>query len=219
LKDFVFVSDFDGTLTEMDFYKMMSDKYLKEECKPLYEAWRNKKMKDVEYLSYVFNNLGISTEELDQEIMDIKLDPFAKRFIDKIKAANGEFVIISAGTGYYIDKVLSKHNIEGVTIYTNKGIFKDKGIYFDIDKNSEFYSDIYGIDKFLVVQKLKESYKKVFYAGDSGPDLKPALIADVVFARGQLPAMLDTEHKPYIEFKNFTEIFEKLQPYLKEETI
>ena len=31
MKDFAFISDFDGTLTKKDFYKILSDAYLKEE--------------------------------------------------------------------------------------------------------------------------------------------------------------------------------------------
>lgn len=216
MKDFVFVSDFDGTLTEKDFYRMISDSYLLEESKPLYEDWRNKKIKDIEYLGYVFSNMKRTSGEIDEDILNISLDPFAKEFIENIRAANGDFIIVSAGTSYYIDKVLLKHNIEGVTLYSNKGIFKDNGIHFDLDEKSEFYSDIYGIDKLLVVKKLKESYKKVFYAGDSAPDLSPALIADVVFARGKLIEMLRKENKEFIEFNNFSEIWEKLKLQLKE---
>lgn len=216
MKDFVFVSDFDGTLTEKDFYKMMSEKYLKEESKHLYEAWRRKEIKDVEYLSFVFNNIGRSEEDIFEDIMNISLDEGAKEFIKKIKEANGDFIIVSAGTSYYIDKVLTKHNIEGIEVYSNKGTYKNKGIYFELDKADEFYSDIYGIDKLLVVEKLKKSYKKVFYAGDSGPDLKPALISDVVFAKGDLAELLKKENKEFIEFKNFSEVYEKLKPYIGE---
>lgn len=216
MKDFVFISDFDGTLTEKDFYKIISDKYLMEECKPLYDDWKNKKLKDVEYLGYVFNNIGRNSEEIDEDIMKITIDPFTEDFVKNIKKANGEFVIVSAGTSYYIDKVLSKHHIEGINIYSNKGIYKDYGIHFVLDENSEFYSDIYGIDKLLVVTKLKETYKKIYYAGDSGPDLKPALIADVVFAKGELIDLLKKENKEFIEFENFSEIWEKLKIYLKE---
>ena len=41
-KKFAFISDFDGTLTNKDFYKMIIDEYLGEEGKELYKAWRRK---------------------------------------------------------------------------------------------------------------------------------------------------------------------------------
>src|SRR5471030_894486 len=164
MKDFAFISDFDGTLTKKDFYKILSEAYLKEEYLPLFKAWKNGKMKDREYLSYVFNNVKRSEKEILEDIFNIPFDTFAKDFIKQVKAAGGDFIVISAGTSYYIDRIFEKHNIEGVDVYSNKAIFKDNGIYFDLDENSEFYSDRYGIDKLIVVEKLKDKYKKIFYA-------------------------------------------------------
>ena len=214
MKDFAFISDFDGTLTKKDFYKIMSEAYLKEEYLPLFKAWKNGEMKDREYLSYVFNNVKRSEEEIHEDILNIPFDPFAKDFIEKVKAAGGDFIVVSAGTSYYIDKIFEKHNIEGVDVYSNKGIFKDNGIYFDLDESSEFYSDRYGIDKLSVVEKLKDNYKKIFYAGDSEPDIKPALVADVVFAKGELVELLKKEKKEFIEFEDFSEVWDKLEKYL-----
>lgn len=216
MKDFVFVSDFDGTLTEKDFYKIISDKYLGEECKKLHQDWKSKRITDVQYLGYVFENIGQNEEGISREIAEIKLDPFAGEFIKNILAANGDFVIVSAGTYYYITEVLAKNNIEGVPIYSNKSEYRDNGIHFILEENSEFYSEIYGIDKEAVVKKLKFQYKKVFYAGDSGPDLKPSLISDVVFARGNLIDMLENQNKSYIKFNNFSEIWDNLKILLKE---
>jgi len=214
MKDFAFISDFDGTLTEKDFYKILSETYLKEDFLPLFKSWKNGEIKDREYLSYVFNNVKRSEAQINGDILNMPFDPFAKAFIEQVKVAGGDFIVISAGTSYYIDKVFEKYNIEGVDIYSNKGIFKDNGVYFDLDENSEFYSDRYGIDKLIVVLKLKDNYKRIFYAGDSGPDLKPALVSDMVFAKGELVELLKKEKKEFIEFENFSEVWDKLKKYL-----
>jgi len=214
MKDFAFISDFDGTLTKKDFYKILSEAYLKEEYLPLFKAWKNGEMKDREYLSYVFNNIKRSEKEILEDILNIPFDTFAKDFINQVKAAGGDFIVISAGTSYYIDRIFEKHNIKGVDVYSNKAIFKDNGIYFDLDENSEFYSDRYGIDKLIVVEKLKDKYKKIFYAGDSEPDVKPALACDMVFAKGELIDLLKKEKKEFIEFENFSEVWDKLKKYL-----
>ena len=214
---FAFVSDFDGTLTEKDFYKIIADEYLKEECSQMYIDWQQKKIKDVDYLGYVFGNIRRNEEEIYEDIMKIRLDPFAVEFIKNIRNNGGEFIIVSAGTGYYIDKVLNNNGIKDVEVYTNKGAFKDNGIHFLLDENSEFYSEIYGIDKMKVVKKLKKEYDKIFYAGDSQPDVKAALLADVVFAKGQLIDFLKKENKEYIEFNNFSDIWETVKTIITEE--
>jgi len=214
MKDFAFVSDFDGTLTKKDFYKILSETYYKEELVPIFDSWKNGEMKDREYLGYIFNNVGRSESELNDDILNIAFDPSAKAFIEQVKGAGGDFIVISAGSTYYIDKVFKKNNIEGVDVYSNKCVFKDNGIYFDLDENDEFYSDDCGIDKLIVLEKLKVNYKKIFYAGDSTPDLRPALISDVVFAKGKLVELLEKEKKEFIEFENFSEIWDKLKKYL-----
>ncbi|MBX4259341.1 MtnX-like HAD-IB family phosphatase [Clostridium estertheticum] len=214
MKDFAFISDFDGTLTKKDFYKILSDLYYKEELSPIFKSWKNGEMKDREYLNYIFNNVHRNEEELLEDILNIAFDPTAVAFIDKVKAAGGDFIIISAGTNYYIDKVLEKNHIEGVDVYSNKSVFKDNGIHFDLNEHDEFYSDLYGIDKLIVLEKLKVNYKKIFYAGDSTPDLKPALISDAVFAKGKLVNLLKEKNKDFIEFENFSEVWDKLKIHL-----
>jgi 2,3-diketo-5-methylthio-1-phosphopentane phosphatase len=217
MKKFAFVSDFDGTLTEKDFYEIITDQYLKEECRDKFKEWKDKKIKDVEYLGYVFGNIRRTEKEIYQDIMKIKLDPFATEFIRNIRDNGGDFIIVSAGTAYYIDKVLDNNHIKDVKVYTNKGAFKDNGIHFLLDENDEFYSEIYGIDKMMVVKKLKNQYDKIIYAGDSEPDVKPALLADVVFAKSKLVDLLKQEHKEFIEFNDFSDIWKKLKSILEKE--
>ena len=75
MKDFAFISDFDGTLTKKDFYKILSETYYKEELVPIFNSWKNGEMKDREYLSYVFNNVHRSEAELHEDILNIRLRP------------------------------------------------------------------------------------------------------------------------------------------------
>jgi Haloacid Dehalogenase superfamily, subfamily IB, phosphoserine phosphatase-like/2,3-diketo-5-methylthio-1-phosphopentane phosphatase len=124
-----------------------------------------KKIKDVEYLGYVFKNIRRSEEQIYEDIMRISIDSYVKEFIRNIRIEGGDFIVISSGTSYYIDKIFEKSGINGVEIYWNKGLFKDNGIHFVLDEKNQFYSEIYGIDKSKVVKKLKEKYDKVFYAG------------------------------------------------------
>lgn len=213
---FAFISDFDGTLTDKDFYTIIMDDYLKDECTEMYQQWKDNKIKDVDYLGYVFKNIKRNEDEINEDIMKISLDPYTGEFIRKINSRGGDFIVVSAGSTYYIEKVLVNEGIKDIKIYSNKGVFKDNGIHFELDETSEFYSPIYGIDKEKVVRKLQEQYHKVFYAGDSGPDLKAAMIADVVFARRNLVNLLEEENVEFIRFNNFIEIWTYVDKYLKE---
>jgi 2-hydroxy-3-keto-5-methylthiopentenyl-1-phosphate phosphatase len=115
-------------------------------------------------------------------------------------------LVLSAGTRYYIEKALHGKGIEEPWIIANPGFYGNGGVVMTADTDSPFYSETYGIDKSLVVKKYKQQYHKVFYAGDSEPDFKAALLADVAFARGQLARLLEIQGHPFIPFTSFQEI-------------
>ena len=206
MKDFVFISDFDGTLTHKDFYYIIMEKYLGEKGKNLYADWKEQKITDFEFLNIVFSSINMSEKEILEEIINISFDKYAKGFIESVKSMDGDFVILSAGTSYYIYKILEHYNISDVLTISNKGVFKDKGIHMIFEPNGRFFSQRYGVDKMLAVEHFKKEYKKIYYAGDSEPDLKACMKADLVFAKGRLQNMLIELNHPFIPIENFNEI-------------
>lgn len=212
LKEFIFISDFDGTMSERDFYHIIMDKYLGDRGRELYASWKADEMLDVEFLSTVFTSMNRTEEEIDEDILSIKLDEYISTFIEQIKVAGGDFLILSAGSNYYIERLLAFQGIHGIEIISNDGKYENKGItLIPPDKQHPFYSQRYGIDKAQVVQSLKQKYKKVYYAGDSGPDVNAALLADVAFAKGQLITLLQEKEVEYVPFEYFTQVEDVLK--------
>lgn len=210
MKKFVFVSDFDGTLTEKDFYQIIIDEYFKEEGAKLYKAWKNNEYKDIDFLGLIYKAINRDEEEILEDILSIPLDIYAKEFIEKVKSSGGDFVVLSAGTSYYIDRIFENKGITGVEVISNEGYYENKGIYLKIDTESPYHSEVYGVDKEKVVKGFKYEYEKVYFAGDSAPDLKAALLADVTFAKGVLQDLLRDENHPFIPVENFRQIEEYL---------
>ena len=179
---------------------------MKEEGTNLYKDWKNNKYTDIEFLNKIFNAINRSEEEIYQDILTIPIDSHAKKFIEKITSSGGSFVVLSAGTIYYIEKLFKQLGITDISIISNNGIYKDGGIHLIPDKLSPFYSDFYGIDKGLVIKKLKKEFEKVYFAGDSKPDLKASAEADLVFAKEPLASMLTEKGCKFVPFKEFKEI-------------
>lgn len=205
-KNFVFVSDFDGTISDTDFYKHIMKKYMPEKEFTSYRDWKAGKTLDIDFLAEIFQNIRLSEQALHKEILNLPIDPTLSSFIRYIHAMQGDFVVLSAGTSYYIELLFRHHNIDTITIYSNKGIFKDNGIYFDLDPTDQFYSKRYGIDKKKVVQYLKLRYPAVYYAGDSEPDYEASLICDIRFAKSTLKELFEQNHISYYAFNQFSEI-------------
>lgn len=205
-KQFLFLSDFDGTLSEKDFFHVIIDTYFQKDSEKLYADWDHKVMTDLEYLSRIFQSIGRDEAGIDEDILRIPFDPNAKKVIDHVQRLGGDFVVISAGTDYYIRRIFQHYGISHVRIFSNPGVYANRGIRLNVDPAGKYYSPLYGVDKEKIARDLMKEYETVFYAGDSRPDLEAALLADTVFAKGKLQPLLDEKKKPYVAIRNFADV-------------
>lgn len=205
-KPFLFLSDFDGTLSNKDFFHVIIDKYHQEEAEKLYADWDKKVMTDLAYLSNIFQTIDRDQAVIDEDILSIPFDPDAKKVIDHVHRLGGDFIVISAGTDYYIKKIFAHYGIENVKIYSNPGSYQERGIQLNVDPAGRYYSEMYGINKQKVAEDLMKDYQTVFFAGDSRPDLEAACLADTVFAKGKLQGLLAEQHHPFVSVDNFADV-------------
>ncbi|MFN4245526.1 MAG: MtnX-like HAD-IB family phosphatase [Brevinematia bacterium] len=206
----VFVSDFDGTISLRDFYWIVIDKYLGKEYVNLYYEWQKGKIKDVDFLNSVFNNIKKDYNTVLNDIYSIPIDVKAIEFINWFTNEIGDFYIVSAGCKYYIDILVEKYGLDGrVKVIANPGYYENGSIYMIPDKTKEYYSEVFGVDKGKAVETIKRNYDLLFFAGDSRPDYYAAKVADYIFAKHQLAEILRSENVKFFEFRDFGDIFEK----------
>ncbi|WML50693.1 MtnX-like HAD-IB family phosphatase [Neobacillus sp. PS3-34] len=214
MKKWAFVSDFDGTISNKDFYWIIIDKYFPQ-GKDLFNRWKAGEIMDITFLQTVFSSIHQDEEQILDDILSIPIDEYVPDFIKTVQTNGGDFYILSAGTDYYIYHILKKYGIKNVKVFSNEGFFKEKNVHMKLDAYSPHYSERYGIDKSKVVQELKEEYEQVHFIGDSEPDSYPALFADVTFAKNGLQEMLTEKRIPYIAVNDFHEV----ETYLVKEGI
>lgn len=205
-KPFLFLSDFDGTLSNKDFFHVIIDKYHKENAAKLYDDWDKKVMTDLAYLSSIFQSIGHDQATIDADIRSIPFDPNAKKVIEHVQRLGGDFVVISAGTDYYIKKIFADYGIDNVAIYSNPGTYHEGGIKLTVDPAGRYYSEMYGINKQKVAEDLMKDYQTVFFAGDSRPDLEAACLADTIFAKGKLQGLLAERKQTFVPIADFADV-------------
>ncbi|SIS45079.1 MtnX-like HAD-IB family phosphatase [Salimicrobium flavidum] len=210
MKNWAFVSDFDGTISKKDFYWVVIEKYFPE-GQELFRKWKAGEMKDIEFLSTVFSSIDQGEQQIIEDIWQIPIDSHIPEFIKMIQNNGGDFYILSAGTDYYIYHILEKYDIKGVTVLSNEGYYQDGNVHMNIDPGHRHFSERYGIDKSKVIQDLKEEYETVHFAGDSEPDSHPAVYADLTFAKDALKDILKEKNIPFIPVTAFEEVEAELQ--------
>jgi 2,3-diketo-5-methylthio-1-phosphopentane phosphatase len=208
MKKFAFVSDFDGTMTDRDFYQIIMERFLAHDkhAKARYEDWRRGEIGVYQFLSDLFMRIDCDENELLAAVDAIPFDDHVQKVIDKVQRVHGDFYILSAGTGYYIQKILDKVGIKGVHLISNAGYYTSRHLRIEADTKGPYYSPELGIDKLKAVRDLKTRYETVYYAGDGEPDLRAAQHADVVFARGELKDLLKERHHDFVPFTHFLDI-------------
>jgi len=206
----LFVSDFDGTATALDFYKIVLNKIGDEGWKYV-EDYRKTGKVDYHFLNEIFGWKRLSNQEYDDLINSIELDPTLKDLLEYLAIENIDFKFVSAGFDKYINDVLKKEGYDDVEVITNPGYFEEGILRMEPDVSSTTYSELFGIDKGEVVRQLKKEFDKIYFAGDTEPDLAAALEADVVFAKGELISLLEENNKPYITFETYEEIVRHLK--------
>ena len=209
MKPFLFITDFDGTITAQDFFLQILYRYEHD------KIFRKDRKKGVEMLCDVLENTSLNEEEFIKEIKYIPMDRTFNSFSRSIEENGGKVLILSAGSKYYIEKKLCFEGVKNFKIFANDGIFKDGHFKFLVNEDERFFCSVYGVDKSKVVSYYKKKYEKIFYAGDSSVDFYAAKLADYIFAKSNLANILRMFKIKFFEFENFEDVRQKTLNLIK----
>lgn len=188
-KKIVLVSDFDGTISKIDFFYYAIDKLLVESDVEPWQEYKAGRITHIEALRRIFAKIRMSTEEFNKFILTL---PIEECFVDTVnycKEKNIDFYIISAGADYYIKLILQYLKVDDyVKLISNNSVYTpNEGlILLESDTSSPIYSYNYGISKKLAVEEIRKDADFIVFAGDGTPDYDAAKLSNVVFARGTL---------------------------------
>jgi len=185
-KKLALVSDFDGTISDRDFFYYVADKYFDEGMLKPWREFLSGKKKHFDALAEMFANLRVSQGELNDFISTIKID---EHFFEVAKWCVQQKIpvtICSAGNDYYI-KQLMKNEIKkyNISLISNYGEYsEDKGLL--MRPNEKYYDENLGVSKVAIVNDFQARGYFVIYCGDGLPDVEAACKADKIFARDML---------------------------------
>lgn len=204
-----FVTDFDGTISDDDFFTYIARRYFDEKALAPWREYLGGTKSHFEALREMFSKLRVPEDELKSFISEICVDKEFVRTVELCSDKNIPVFICSAGCDYYINVLLGDVIGQyGITLITNDGRYDEKhGLQMSRpDKSSPYYDEAVGISKASIVRKLHAEGFKVIYAGDGPPDIEAARIADYVFAKKILLEKCRKEGIKTLPFRSFADI-------------
>jgi 2,3-diketo-5-methylthio-1-phosphopentane phosphatase len=204
----VLVSDFDGTMTRHDFYKLAIECLLSPETPDYWAAYRDGAITHFEALRSYFAAIRASEEEVLAIVKKMELDPNLPTAVDSLRGAGWSVVVTSAGCNWYIGKLLATAGVE-VEVHANPGRFEaGRGLVMEMPTGSRFWSPTLGVDKADVVRGYLNERRTVGFAGDGFPDEEAARLvpAELRFARGDLAAVLRSAKLSFQPFDTWSDI-------------
>lgn len=207
------ITDFDGTITERDFYSLLRERYIPRNAPDFFAEWRAGRMTHFEAMAAYFAHAPADLKEIDAILRDCRPEPELAAAIGRLRAGGWEVVVVSAGCSWYIQRVLRRAGVES-RVWSNPGRLEDgRGLVLErLPRESPFYSEDVGVDKCAVVRDALSRSEEVAFAGDGPPDIRPAMLvpAERRFAKSFLAEELQTRGESYRGFKQWREISEAL---------
>ena len=206
------VSDFDGTMTRRDFFKLAIGHLLPPDVPDFWSEYRAGRITHFEALRRYFAEIRASEAEVLAVVDQMELDPCLPQVLAALRQAGWRVIVTSAGCDWYIRRLLAKAGVE-LEVYSNPGRFvPGRGLQMEMPLGSPFLSPSLGIDKAQVVRRHLQQGRTVAFAGDGFPDEEAALLVpgSLRFARGDLADVLKHKGEPYQGFETWSQIAERL---------
>jgi 2,3-diketo-5-methylthio-1-phosphopentane phosphatase len=204
----VLVSDFDGTMTQRDFYQVYSERLMPPEAPDFWVEYRAGRMTHFDALKAIFSYVPAGEPALLGLTKEMQLEPDLAPALAALRAAGWEVVVVSAGCRWYIDRLLKAAGAD-IEVHANDGYVDSEGRLVMVRPDgTPFPSPDVGIDKAAVVQWYREAGVTVAFAGDGPPDVLPASFvpAGLRFAKGHLAEALAERGESYRPFERWRDI-------------
>lgn len=207
IKNKILISDFDGTMTERDFFRVALSHLPLGAAAP-WERYEQGLESHFDALAEIFSGMRVDEHELDMMLAEMKVENHLTEGIDRLHHAGWALVIASAGCAFYIKRILSRTGIKAL-IHANPGeFFPGEGLFMKPPRQSPFFTAETGIDKAALVRHYLDQGCDTAFAGDGRPDLAPALLVppERRFARGWLAEELESRREPFVHFGRWRDI-------------
>jgi 2,3-diketo-5-methylthio-1-phosphopentane phosphatase len=203
----VLVTDFDGTLTEQDFYQLVRDTLVPEDTPDYWASYRNGSLTHFEALRAYFASARPDEEALVSLVGRMGLEPELPAAVSLLNEAGWKVVVVSSGCHWYIDLLLQQAGV-ALEVHANPGKIEGGRLAMHWPTGTSFPSKQTGVSKPAIVQSFLDEGRAVAYAGDGHTDADAAVLVppDRRFARRDLAEALRGRGQSFRPFSRWMDV-------------
>lgn len=206
----VILCDFDGTISKQDVSDTIFTMWLGEKWSQIDQEWHDGHISMVELYEKCWELVRASEADIGEFVDTVEIDPFFAEFICESRTRDVPVFLVSDGFDYFIDRVIDRFQISGLTYYANHLSFIDGHLTLGFNNQHEDCIQCANCKK-AVMDKKREGADYVVYIGNGLSDRCAAEHADLVFAKDSLLKYCKDNGIDCIQYENFGEIIGHLR--------
>src|SRR6516164_11314279 len=140
----IFVSDYDGTITDKDFYSLLAERYAPADTPDYFAQYREGRISHFEAMAAYFAFAPTEEQQLEELLAASQADPDLSASAALLRRAGWELWVVSAGSSWYVERVLRQAGV-AASVYSNPGGLEN-GRGLVLDPTSPFHSASAGVD-------------------------------------------------------------------------
>ena len=208
----ILVSDFDGTMTQFDFFDLARRDLPSAADHDFWQDYVDGKITHFEALAGIFAAIRTDGPTIADLVDRMELDPNLGAAIARLRAGGWDIIVASAGCDWYIRRLLEKADVQ-LEVHANPGVFApETGLVLSLPVGSPYFKRETGIDKSAIVRAALARDPRAAFAGDGRPDLAPSnlVVPAHRFARGWLAHHLEKCGEEFTPFEPWSQIADHL---------
>jgi 2-hydroxy-3-keto-5-methylthiopentenyl-1-phosphate phosphatase len=213
--------DFDGTITREDvgesIFRNFGDQIKVD--KIIEELLSDKISAKQSWIGLCNAIDRIDINSLNEFIDNMEVDPGFHNLIKFCKDHKIEFIVLSDGFDYYIDKIFDREKLKDIRYYSNHlSISSLNKLIPEFPYEDTNSRNTANCKRNHIINNSSDE-DITFYIGDGNSDKAPALYCDFIFAKKSLLKYCEKEKVSYFPYNTFNDVIAKLSVLLKQKRL
>ncbi len=204
--------DFDGTICTVDMGNEILNRFTGkgwDEIDRAYIAGEIGSREAYTQAASIFK--GSMSQMLEFVEVSERMDPYFPEFYRFCRGKGIDLKIASDGLDFYIEAILTKHNLQEIEFFSNVVVFRNSDVFSIEFPSMNDQCEKCGTCKSGVLKDNKKYYDLVVYVGNGYSDVCPSKDADLVFAKDVLYDNCRQNGTACIHYKNFKDVNDFLE--------